>query len=101
MLAALHPQRWAVNKNKLKRLMRAHGLNPPRRGHDLPIFPDRRGDIVDGPNRLRVADLTYVAIVAGFVDVAMIMDVWSRRVVGYAPPQSPDRGSFGHGSTCA
>ncbi|TVQ59970.1 MAG: IS3 family transposase, partial [Rhodobacteraceae bacterium] len=53
--------------------------------HDLPIFPDRRGEIVvEGPNRLWVADLTYVALVEGFVYVALIMDAWSRRIVGYA-----------------
>ena len=31
-----------------------------------------------------VCDLTYVAIAAGFVYVAVILDAWSRRVVGYA-----------------
>jgi putative transposase len=83
-----------INHKKLKRLMREHSLNPSRRrrfvattdsDHDLPIFPDRRGErVVDGPNQLWVADLTYVAIVAGFVYVALIMDAWSRRIVGYA-----------------
>lgn len=94
MQAALRQQGWAVNHKKLKRLMREHGLNPPRcrrfiattdSDHDLPIFPDRRGEIaVDAPNRLWVADLTYVAIVGGFVYVASIMDAWSRRIIGYA-----------------
>ena len=32
----------------------------------------------------RVADITYVAISAGFVYVAVILDAWSRRVLGYA-----------------
>ncbi len=92
--AALRQQGWIVNHKKLKRLMRAHSLNPSRRrrfvattdsDHDLLIFPDRRGErVVDGPNQLWVADLTYVAIVAGFVYVALIMDAWSRRIVGYA-----------------
>jgi transposase InsO family protein len=31
-----------------------------------------------------VADLTYVAIAVGFVYVALVMDAWSRRVVGWA-----------------
>ena len=31
-----------------------------------------------------VSDLTYVAIAAGFVCVDVILDAWSRRVVGYA-----------------
>ena len=35
-------------------------------------------------NRLWVADLTYIAILGGFVYLAAIMDAWSRRIVGYA-----------------
>ena len=46
--------------------------------------------IVDGPNQLWVADITYVAIAAGFVYVAVILDAWSRRVVGYAISRSID-----------
>ena len=37
-----------------------------------------------GPNELWVADITYIAIAAGFVYLAAILDAWSRRVVGYA-----------------
>lgn len=95
MQAALRQSGWVVNHKKVKRLMREHGLNPVRRrrfvattdsDHDQPIFPDRTRGLppVAGPNRLWVADLTYVAVSAGFVYVALIMDAWSRRVVGYA-----------------
>ena len=94
MQAALGQQGWIVNHKKLKRLMREHGLNARRRrryvattdsDHDQPIFPNRTKDmIVDGPNQLWVADLTYVAVAVGFVYVAVIMDAWSRRIVGYA-----------------
>jgi putative transposase len=94
MQAALRQQGWIVNHKKIKRLMREHGLHPPRRrrfvattdsDHDQPIFPDRARELVaDGPNQLWVADLTYVAIAMGFVYVAVIMDAWSRRIVGYA-----------------
>ena len=75
--------------------MREHGLCPSLRrrfvattdsDHDQPIFPDRARElaVVDGPNQLWVDDLTYVAITVGFVYVALIMDAWSRRIVGYA-----------------
>ena len=95
MQAALRHQGWLVNHKKIKRLMREQGLNPPLRrrfvattdsDHDHPIFPDRAHElaVVDGPNQLWVADLTYVAIAVGFVYVALIMDAWSRRIVGYA-----------------
>ena len=43
-----------------------------------------RGFEVHGPDQLWVADITYVAIATGFVYLAVILDAWSRRVVGYA-----------------
>jgi transposase InsO family protein len=53
--------------------------------HNGPIFPDlARHKILDGPNQVWVADITYIAIAAGFVYMAAILDAWSRRVVGYA-----------------
>ena len=60
--------------------------------HDNPIFPDlaRDRDLVDGPNQLWVADITYIAIATGFVYLAAILDAWSRRVVGYAISRSID-----------
>ena len=94
MQAALGQQGWVVNHKKLKRLMREHGLNARRRrrfvattdsDHDQPLFPNRTRDMtVDGPSQLWVADLTYVAVAVGFVYVALIMDAWSRRIIGYA-----------------
>ena len=94
MQAALRHRGWVVNHKKIKRLMREHALHPPRRrrfvattdsDHDEPVFPDRSRDReVDGPNQLWVADLTYIAILGGFVYLAAIMDAWSRRIVGYA-----------------
>ena len=43
----------------------------------------QRNFTADGPNQLWVADLTYVATWAGFVYVAFITDVFSRRIVGW------------------
>ena len=39
---------------------------------------------MDGPDGLWVADITLVAIRTGFVYLAVVLDAWSRRVVGYA-----------------
>jgi putative transposase len=98
--AALRHQGMLVNHKKIRRLMREHDLQPRMRrrfvattdsDHDDPIFPNRvNGMIIDGPNQLWVADITYVAIFAGFVYVAVILDAWSRRVVGYAISRSID-----------
>jgi putative transposase len=98
--AALRQQGMVVNHKKIKRLMREHDLQPRMRrrylattdsDHDEPIFPNRAKDmIVDGPDQLWVADITYVAILTSFVYVAVILDAWSRRVVGYAISRSID-----------
>ena len=98
--AALRQQGIVVNHKKIRRLMREHDLQPRLRrrhvattdsDHDDPIFPNRAKEmIVDGPDQLWVADITYVAVLAGFVYVAVILDAWSRRVVGYAISRSID-----------
>jgi putative transposase len=98
--AALRQAGMLVNHKKIRRLMREHDLQPRMRrrfvattdsNHDGPIFPNRAADrVVDGPNQLWVADITYVAISAGFVYLAVILDAWSRRVVGYALSRSID-----------
>ena len=43
-----------------------------------------------GRDQLWVADITYVAIPGGFAYVAVILDAWSRRAVGYAISRSID-----------
>jgi len=83
-----------VNRKRVARLMRLHGLQvrPQRRyvattdsDHGGPIFPNLAKDLtVDGPDQLWVSDITFVAIATGFVYLAVILDAWSRRVVGYA-----------------
>ncbi len=98
--AALRQQGPVVNHKKVRRLMREHDLQPRVRrryvttidsDHGGPIFPNLAKDIVPtGPNQLWVADLTYVAVTGGFVYVAIILDAWSRRVVGYALSRSID-----------
>lgn len=98
--AALRHQGVIANHKRIKRLMREHDLQPRRRrryvattdsNHDQPIFPDRSKDIIlDGPDQLWVADLTYVAISGSFAYVAIILEAWSRRVIGYAIGRSID-----------
>jgi putative transposase len=92
--AALRQQGLIVNHKKIRRLMRGHGLQPRRRkrfvattdaNHDGPVFPNLAREIVAaGPNQLWVADITYVALPDRFVYVAVILDAWSRLIVGYA-----------------
>ncbi len=89
---------YVVNSKKVRRLMREHDLNPRRKrrfvrttdsDHDGPVFPNiARGFEAHGPDQLWVADITYIAIAVGFVYLAVILDAWSRRVVGYALSRS-------------
>ena len=98
--AALRHQGLIVNHKKIRRLMREHGLQPRLRrrhttttdsDHDQPIFPNLSKDLkLDGPDQFWVADITYVPIIGGFVYVAIILDGWSRRVVGHAMSRSID-----------
>ena len=90
----IHADGILVNRKRVSRLMRLHGLQvrPRRRyvattdsDHDGPIFPNLANDMApDRPDQLWVADITYIAIATGFVYLAVILDAWSRRVVGYA-----------------
>jgi putative transposase len=92
--AELRHRGQVVNAKKLRRLMRENELNPRKSRrftrttdscHDGPIFPFVAKDFeVHGPDQLWVADITYVGIATGFVYLSVILDAWSRRVVGFA-----------------
>lgn len=98
--AELRHRGFIVNSKKVRRLMQENDLNPRRRrrfvrttdsDHDGPIFPFlTRGFEVHGPDQLWVADLTYITITGGFAYAALILDAWSRRVVGFAIGRSID-----------
>lgn len=82
-------------RKRVARLMRGAGLvgahrrRPPRttrRDRDLASAPDlvRRQFLRSEPNRLWVADITYVRTGSGWLYVAVVLDAFSRRVVGWA-----------------
>jgi putative transposase len=86
-------------RNRIARLMRAQGLCGRQKKryrvvttdskHDQPIAPNRLADatVASRPNQLWVADITYVRSAAGWVYVAAILDLYSRRIVGWATGQ--------------
>ena len=102
MWQALKREGQQVPRCQVQRLMRELGLVGAVRGKtrrttvpaDPSAVPARPGDLVErnfsapGPNRLWVADLTYVATWSGFVYVAFVMDVFSRRIVGWPAASS-------------
>ena len=84
-----------VGRKRVARLMRAaglKGLQPAKFVTTTVADPaaDRALDKVDrqfsaeGPDRLWVADITYVPTWSGFLYLAIVLDVWSRRIVGWA-----------------
>ena len=83
-----------VGIRHVARLMRAAGLAGVSRRRfcttttrdGSPASPDlvERKFEADGPNKLWVADITYVPTWAGFLFLSVVIDVWSRRVVGWA-----------------
>jgi putative transposase len=92
--AQLNREGIRVARCTVERLMRDMGLRGavrgrPRRTTIPAVTAERPRDLVDrqfsaeAPNRLWVADLTYVRTWAGFVYVAFITDVFSRRIVGW------------------
>ena len=83
-----------INHKRVARVMREHALTPHRvrawlattnSDHKQPIYPNLRSSITpEGPDELWVADLTYIRLTTGFVFLAVVLDAWSRRVIGYA-----------------
>lgn len=90
----LHREGTTVARCTVERLMRAEGLQGVVRGQrPITTRPDtaapcpedlvQRQFTAERPNQLWVADFTYVATWRGFVYVAFVLDVFSRRIVGW------------------
>jgi putative transposase len=93
--AELRDQKIRVGQKRVARLMRADGLKgASRRSFCVTTQRDPLGrpapDLIDrdfhpeGPDKLWVADITYIPTWAGFLFLAVVLDAWSRRVVGWA-----------------
>jgi putative transposase len=94
--AELMDQGVKISGKRVARLMRSNAIRgvSRRRGFVVTTQRDQRQrpapDLVkreftaDSPNQLWVADMTYVPTWAGFIYLAVVLDVWSRRVVGWA-----------------
>lgn len=95
----IHPELadegWRVGRKRVARLMRETGLQgvTRRRGTFTTVrdeqrrpYPDRveRAFVAEAPNELYVADITYIPTWAGFLYLAVVLDVFSRRVVGWS-----------------
>ena len=85
----------AIGQKRVARLMKAAGIKGvcrrrwtkttqrDRNARPAPDLVDRRFT-ASGPNQLWVADITYIWTWAGFLYLAVVLDVWSRRIVGWS-----------------
>lgn len=93
---ALQKQNHRCGRHRVARLMREHGLrgSQPRgfrprttdSDHPLPIAPNRLKESGPPaqPNQVWVSDITYIATAQGWLYLAAIMDLYSRKIVGWA-----------------
>ena len=91
MVAVLRRDGWAVNRKRVRRLMRLLGIeaiyqkpNTSRRHPDHKVYPYLlRGLVIDRPNQVWCADITYIPLAKGFVYLVAVMDWFSRRVLAW------------------
>lgn len=94
MTAELQRRRLPTGRDRVLRYMREANLLCRRRrafitttdsNHGLPVFPNLTKDLtVTAINQLWVADITYIQLPRRFVYLAVLLDAFSRRVIGWA-----------------
>ena len=91
----LKAQGEIINRKRVARLMRENELvgSPEPKwkvttesNHDLPVAPNilKRNFTVDAPNQVWVGDITYIWTYQGWSYLATVIDLFSRKVVGWA-----------------
>ncbi len=91
--AELRRQGWTVNRKRVRRLMREDNLLCLRRrkfvvttdsNHSRPVYPNLAASLVlTGIDQLWIADITYIRLETEFVYLAVVLDAYSRRVIGW------------------
>jgi transposase InsO family protein len=93
--AELQRRGWLVNRKPVQRLMREDNLLCLRKRrfvvtttdsqHGMPVYPNRAASMtLNGCDQLWLADITYIRLAFEFVYLAVILDAYSRRVIGWA-----------------
>jgi len=85
---------FVVNHKKVLRLMRVNGLIVKHKRfhpittdseHDNPVYPNLvRGMNITGPNQVWAADFTYIQLRKEFIFLAVELDIYSRRCIGWS-----------------
>ena len=87
-----------INDKRIRRIMKEHGLMPEIKraykvttdsDHDHLIYPNViKGMVPSGTDQIWVGDITYIKIATCFVYLAVILDMFSRKVIGWAISKS-------------
>jgi transposase InsO family protein len=100
--ACLQAQGQRHGKNRIARLMREQNLHGRQKkrfrirttdsNHSLPIAPNRlaQAEAPQAPNQIWVGDITYILTTEGWLYLASVMDLFSRKVVGWAMSEHID-----------
>jgi transposase InsO family protein len=99
----LHDQGWRIGRKRVEKLMKTHGIRARRHYRrvrttqsdpSLPVAPnllDQQFHFTE-INRAWVGDVTYIPTREGWLYLAIIMDLCSRKIVGWADGEHNDRG---------
>jgi transposase InsO family protein len=94
--ATLRAEGHTASRSRVERLMRHHGIRARIRRqfrvrttdshHDLPIAPNllEQTFVATGPNQIWLADITYVPTGEGWLYLAAVLDLFTRKIVGWA-----------------
>lgn len=93
---------YRLGRNRIARLMRSKGLRGRQKGrhrvqttdsnHNHPVAPNRLAEapVTSAPNQIWVGDITYIPTAEGWLYLAGVLDLHSRRLVGWAMGPSID-----------
>jgi transposase InsO family protein len=96
MVLALQKEGYDCGKDRVARLMREEGLQGQQKkrfnpystdsNHGFSIAPNLLGDYgpVSAPDEVWVADITYIRVAEGWVYLAAVLDLYSRKIVGWS-----------------
>jgi putative transposase len=84
----------SINHKRVQRIMKKHGLLAKKKRrfvkttdstHGLPVYPNlAKNMILTGIDQLWISDLTYIRLKYEFIYLAVILDAFSRKVIGWA-----------------
>jgi putative transposase len=100
--ASLQRKGIACGRHRVARLMRGEGISPQKRQKWHPVTTQRQPDVLPAPNLLNqdfcataanqkwVSDFTYIDTAESWLYLAIVLDLFSRKVVGWAMAEQMD-----------